>query len=429
MSTTKTSLSGYDYGNSANGFRYSITGGYVYRGNLYPSFIGNYFFSDFCTGEIGMVTCNGNNCFLTINTVNISESWVSFGEDNYGELYIIGQSGNIYKLTDPNLSINEESLNSFSLYPNPEKELVTLKFPSNFTESENITFINIQGQIIKKIVPNNPETLQINIETLSKGVYFVEINTFTKQKLIKKLVINKMNNTYGKLYLIPTTLGDTEPLNVLPLTVKKIIEQVDIYIVENEKTARRDIKKISPSKKQSNLTLYPLNKYTNESELPSYLEPCKQGLNIGLISEAGCPGIADPGAEIVKLAHQNNIKVVPLVGPSSILLALMGSGMNGQSFAFNGYLPIDKAEKKQEIKRLERLSFQQNQSQLFIETPYRNNKFLEDLCNTLNGNTDICVACDITLPTEYIKTMSVNDWKKNNVDLHKRPTLFIIHKS
>ncbi|AUC81936.1 SAM-dependent methyltransferase [Lacinutrix sp. Bg11-31] len=238
-----------------------------------------------------------------------------------------------------------------------------------------------------------------------------------------------MNDTYGKLYLIPTTLGDTDPLNVLPLTVKNAIEQIDIFIVENEKTARRDIKKICPNKEQSSLTLFPLNKFTDISELPTYLEPCKEGLNVGLISEAGCPGVADPGADIVKLAHEFDIKVVPLVGPSSILMAMMSSGMNGQSFAFNGYLPIDKSERKQEIKRLERLSYEHNQSQLFIETPYRNNKFLEDLCNTLNGNTDICVACDITLPSEYIKTMSANDWKRNNVDLHKRPTLFIIHKS
>jgi 16S rRNA (cytidine1402-2'-O)-methyltransferase len=238
-----------------------------------------------------------------------------------------------------------------------------------------------------------------------------------------------MNDSYGKLYLIPTTLGDTDPLNVLPSTVKKIIELVDVFIVENEKTARRDIKKISPDKKQSSLTLFPLNKFTEARELPTYLEPCKNGVNVGLLSEAGCPGVADPGADIVKLAHDYNIKVVPLVGPSSILMAIMSSGMNGQSFAFNGYLPIDKGERKQEIKRLERLSFEHNQSQLFIETPYRNNKMLEDLCATLNGNTDICVACDITLPTEYIKTMSANNWKKNNVDLHKRPTLFIIHKS
>ncbi|RLJ64308.1 16S rRNA (cytidine1402-2'-O)-methyltransferase [Lacinutrix venerupis] len=238
-----------------------------------------------------------------------------------------------------------------------------------------------------------------------------------------------MNESYGKLYLIPTTLGDTDPLQVLPITVKNTIEHVDIFIVENEKTARRDIKKICPSKIQSSLTLFALNKYTEIEELPTFLEPCKKGLNIGLLSEAGCPGVADPGADIVKLAHENNIQVVPLVGPSSILMAMMSSGMNGQSFAFNGYLPIDKHERKQEIKRLERLSFEQNQSQLFIETPYRNNKFLEDLCNTLNGNTNICVACDITLPSEFIKTMSANNWKKNNVDLHKRPTLFIIHKS
>ncbi len=238
-----------------------------------------------------------------------------------------------------------------------------------------------------------------------------------------------MKNQLGKLYLIPTTLGDTEPLNVLPLTVKKIIEQTNVYIVENEKTARRFIKKISSGKQQSSLTLFPLNKFTDPSELPSYLEPCKKGINVGVISEAGCPGVADPGADIVKIAHRNNIKVVPLVGPSSILLAMMGSGMNGQSFAFNGYLPIDKGERKQELKRLERLSFDQNQSQLFIETPYRNNKMLEDLCNTLNGNTDICVACDITLPTEYIKTLTANEWKKTKVDLHKRPTLFIIHKN
>ena len=149
---------------------------------------------------------------------------------------------------------------------------------------------------------------------------------------------------------------------------------------------------------------------------------------MGLLSEAGCPAIADPGADIVMLAHQNNIRVVPLVGPSSIILALMGSGMNGQSFAFNGYLPIDKNERKDELKRLERLSFDQNQSQLFIETPYRNNKMLEDLCSTLQNETRVCVACDLTLPTEYIRTMAVKDWKSVKIDLHKRPAIFILHK-
>ena len=233
----------------------------------------------------------------------------------------------------------------------------------------------------------------------------------------------------GNLYLIPTTLGDSAPLEVLPISVKKVIEQIDTFIVENEKTARRFIKSIEPKKQQSSLILFPLNKFTDAGELPRYLEPCLQGKNVGLLSDAGCPGVADPGADIVKIAHDKNIKVVPLVGPSSILLAIMSSGMNGQSFTFNGYLPIDKDEKKQELKYLERLSFEKNQSQIFIETPYRNNKMLEDICKYLENNTQVCVACDITLSTEYIKTKSVNDWKKNKVDLHKRPTIFIIHKS
>ncbi|MFH6770199.1 SAM-dependent methyltransferase [Gaetbulibacter aquiaggeris] len=233
----------------------------------------------------------------------------------------------------------------------------------------------------------------------------------------------------GKLYLIPTTLGDNEPLEVLPISVKKTIEETNVYIVENEKTARRFIKKINSGKSQSSLKIFILNKYTDPNLIPEFLDPCEKGINVGLLSEAGCPGIADPGAEVVKMAHQNNIKVVPLVGPSSILMALMSSGMNGQSFAFNGYLPINKDERKKEIKRLERISFEHNQSQIFIETPYRNNKLLEDLCNTLEPNTSICVACDITLPTEFIKTQTANEWKKNIVDLHKRPTIFIIHKN
>jgi len=233
----------------------------------------------------------------------------------------------------------------------------------------------------------------------------------------------------GILYLIPTTLGDNEPLEVLPFTVKKIIDSTDTFIVENDKTARHFIKRISPEKSQPSLRMFHLNKFTEQSDIPSFLEPCLKGINVGLLSEAGCPGVADPGADVVKIAHQKNIKVVPLVGPSSILMALMSSGMNGQSFAFNGYLPIDKSERKVELKRLERLSFEQNQSQIFIETPYRNNKMLEDLTNSLDQNTQVCVACDITLPTEFIKTQSANSWKKNIVDLHKRPTIFIIHKS
>lgn len=237
-----------------------------------------------------------------------------------------------------------------------------------------------------------------------------------------------MNTALGKLYLIPTTLGDNDPLEVLPISVKTTIGHLNTFIVENEKTARRFIKKITPEKPQPSLNMFHLNKFTQPEDIPSFLDPCLKGTDVGLLSEAGCPSVADPGSDVVKIAHQQGIQVIPLVGPSSILLALMSSGMNGQGFAFNGYLPIDKAERKQELKRLERISFDQNMSQIFIETPYRNNKMLEDICNTLNKTTSVCVACDITLPTEFIKTKPVAEWLKNIEDLHKRPSIFIIHK-
>ena len=232
----------------------------------------------------------------------------------------------------------------------------------------------------------------------------------------------------GKLYLIPTTLGETEPMEVLPQTVKRAVDFINDYIVENEKTARKFIKEINPEKKQAELKISLLNKHTATSEHQSMLQACMQGRNLGLMSEAGCPGIADPGAAIVKIAHEKGIQVVPLVGPSSILLALMASGMNGQSFAFNGYLPIEKGEKRIAIKNLEKLSNDKNQSQVFIETPYRNNKMLEDILQSLQPGTHLCVAADITLPTEFIRTYRVTEWKKITIDLHNRPAIFIIHK-
>jgi len=235
-------------------------------------------------------------------------------------------------------------------------------------------------------------------------------------------------NSKGKLYLIPTTLGESNAEEVLPILVKRVIEVIDHYIVENEKTARKSIKAVYPEKVQASLFLSTLNKHTDFSEHNEMINPCLHGINVGLMSEAGCPGVADPGAAIVKLAHEKGIQVVPLVGPSSILLAMMASGMNGQSFAFNGYLPIDKSEKKSTLKSYEKLSQDKNQSQIFIETPYRNNKLMEDLLQTLQPNTHLCIAADITLPTEYIKTFRVNDWKKLKIDLHNIPTIFIIHK-
>ncbi|MBW2938411.1 SAM-dependent methyltransferase [Aureisphaera sp. CAU 1614] len=237
-----------------------------------------------------------------------------------------------------------------------------------------------------------------------------------------------MTPQLGNIYLIPCPLGDTPPLEVLPLSVKKAVELIDFYIVENEKAARRFIKSIVPKKSQPDLHIDTINKFTDENEIPNMLMPCYEGHHIGVISDAGCPGIADPGASVVAQAHIKGIKVIPLVGPSSILMAMMASGFNGQNFAFNGYLPIDKQERKREIKRLEKLSEEQNQSQLFIETPYRNNQLLESLIIALHPQTQICVACDISLPTEYIVTQTAESWKKTRVDLHKRPTLFIIQK-
>lgn len=232
----------------------------------------------------------------------------------------------------------------------------------------------------------------------------------------------------GKLYLIPTTLGENEPLEVMPYSVRKMVELIDHYIVENEKSARRFIKKITPKKSQPSLTLMSLDKYAEEIETRSYLDVCEQGVSVGLLSEAGVPAVADPGATIVKLAHEKGVQVVPLVGPSSILMALMASGMNGQNFAFNGYLPIDSSDRKKAIKDLERLSKEKNQSQIFIETPYRNEKMFSELKATLTPGTFLCIAVDITLPDEYIKTYTMAEWKHQSPDLHKRPAIFIIHK-
>jgi 16S rRNA (cytidine1402-2'-O)-methyltransferase len=232
----------------------------------------------------------------------------------------------------------------------------------------------------------------------------------------------------GSLYLIPTTLGDNEPLEVLPLSVKKVVENIDHFIVENEKSARRFIKKITPRKSQPGLKIYLLDKFTTELETKKYLDACLKGISVGLLSEAGVPAIADPGAAIVMQAHEKNIRVIPLVGPSSITMAMMSSGLNGQNFAFNGYLPIEKDKRKTAIKELEKLSKLRKQSQIFIETPYRNESMFTDLKRTLTPSTFLCIATDISLKTEMIKTLTVKEWKSRTPDLKKRPTIFIIHK-
>lgn len=235
--------------------------------------------------------------------------------------------------------------------------------------------------------------------------------------------------TFGTLYLIPVMLGDTAANEVLPESVTRAVTLIDDYVVENSKVARKFIKAIVPKKVQASLNLFELNKHTDEKEINSFIQPLLDGKNMGLMSDAGCPGVADPGAVIVALAHQKGIKVVPLTGPSSILLSLMGSGMNGQSFTFNGYLPIDKSEKRSMLKNLEKWSFERNQSQLFIETPYRNNQLMEEIVQALHPNTLLCVACDLTLPTEIMLTKPISFWKKHKLDLHKRPCIFILHKN
>ena len=230
---------------------------------------------------------------------------------------------------------------------------------------------------------------------------------------------------YGNLFLIPTLLGDVEPLEVLPMKIKKVLDQTSHYIVENEKSARAFIKKVHPGKAQPQLKLDILNKYTEPTEYDAMLEPCLLGHNVGILSEAGVPCLADPGSEIVAIAHKKNITVVPLSGPSSILMGLIASGMNGQEFTFNGYLPIETAKRKKKLIALERLSVK-GMTQIFMETPYRNMKLLEDVLAACDRKTMLCIAVDISLQTESIKTKTIADWKLSLPDLHKRPAIFIL---
>ena len=230
----------------------------------------------------------------------------------------------------------------------------------------------------------------------------------------------------ASLYLIPTTLGESETTHVIPSDVSAIIRNIKYFIVENIRTARRYLRKLDPQLDIDQLQFFELNQHTDRQIVESYLNPVSEGNDVGIISEAGCPGIADPGADVVKYAHIRHIQVVPLVGPSSILLSLMASGMNGQNFAFIGYIPVKPAERIKAIKEIERKSGIENQTQIFIEAPYRNNPLLNDLIKTLNDQTRLCVACDLTLETEYIKSQTVAQWKREIPDLNKRPAIFLV---
>lgn len=230
------------------------------------------------------------------------------------------------------------------------------------------------------------------------------------------------------LYLIPVTLGDTTIERVLPSYNKEIIVQIKHFIVENIRSARRFLKKVESSIDIDTLTFYELNQHTDRNLIGTYLEPLTKGFPMGVISEAGCPAVADPGADVVAIAQRKNLPVVPLVGPSSIILSVMGSGFNGQSFAFNGYLPIDAEERMKKLKSLEQKVYSENQTQLFIETPYRNNKMMEELLRVLRPQTRLCIAANITCEGEYIKTKTIKEWKGKLPDLSKIPCIFLIYK-
>ena len=232
----------------------------------------------------------------------------------------------------------------------------------------------------------------------------------------------------GTLFLVPTVLAEDTGATVIPPQVISCVGNLSYFIVENARTARRYIKSIAPEKVIEELQIVVINKDSSEAEVKKALEPLKNGVSAGIISEAGCPGVADPGAEIVKFAHQQGLKVVPLVGPSAILLALMGSGFNGQSFAFHGYLPIEKKDRLAAIRNLEKEMLQRDQTQIFMETPYRNNQLLQDLTQYLTPTLRLCIAANITAPNELIRTDTIANWKKNLPELHKQPTVFLLYK-
>lgn len=233
------------------------------------------------------------------------------------------------------------------------------------------------------------------------------------------------SSPHGSLYLIPAPLGESELNAIIPTQVQEKIRSLEIFVVENAKTARAYFGQVKLNKPLQEITLLELNEHTPEATLTDLLQPLLKGKNVGLLSEAGCPAIADPGADLVRIAHQSGIRVVPLVGPSAILLALMASGLNGQQFAFHGYLPVEEKERIAKIREIENQSRRLKQTQIFIETPYRNMKMLESLLQHCQPQTQLCIACDITLPSELIQTRTISEWREKPPSISKRPTVFL----
>lgn len=228
------------------------------------------------------------------------------------------------------------------------------------------------------------------------------------------------------LYLVPNVLAEGEWQNVLPARVFEILTSTKYFIVENIRTARRFMKQVNREIDIDSCTFFEINKYTDVKDLPGFLKPLENGNDVAVISEAGCPGVADPGADVVRIAHQKGLTVVPIVGPSSILLALMASGLNGQNFAFKGYLPVKPNERSRELASLEKKIKSSGQTQIFIETPYRNNQMVEEILKSCSPSTLLCIAANITGENEFIATKTVQQWKGKVPDLHKQPVIFLL---
>jgi 16S rRNA (cytidine1402-2'-O)-methyltransferase len=230
----------------------------------------------------------------------------------------------------------------------------------------------------------------------------------------------------GTLYLVPNTLGNPDTSLTIPESIKGRVSGMNVFIVEDLRNARRYLKSLNREIHIDSLTFFELNEHTSAEEIPAFLDPVEKGMDAAIISEAGVPGVADPGAAVVRVAHEKGIRVVPLTGPSSLLLALMASGLNGQSFCFHGYLPVKRPERIKKIREIEQVAIRRGETQLFIEAPYRNDALLADILETCHPKTLLCIAADITLETEFIFTKATGDWKNKKPALHKRPVLFLL---
>lgn len=232
----------------------------------------------------------------------------------------------------------------------------------------------------------------------------------------------------GTLYLVPNTLGNPDTSATIPSGIARLVDAIDVFIVEDLRNARRYLKLLNRKREIDRITFHELNKHTPAELIPSFLEQANTGKDTAILSEAGVPGVADPGADVVRMAHDKGIRVVPLTGPSSILLSLMASGLNGQSFCFHGYLPIQRTERIGKIREIEQLALRKNETQLFMEAPYRNDALLTDILQHCNPSTRLCIAADITLDSEFIQARTVAEWKRKKPALHKRPVIYLMGK-